>query len=897
MVIKNIKDWCSQKGLSDQTIKEIDFIRNSEPARRVRSKLKNVSGFYPSEKMGLTIQFESRTVELAAIYEKEHDLTVIEYYDQPPSFPIKYLVNGKKQGHLYTPDFFVISENWIGWEEWKTEEELLKLSEKNSNRYCLNDKGQWISPPAEEYAKNRGLSFRIRLSKEINWTYQRNIRFLEDYLLCMEPHVSEESKFALTNLVKSFPGITINEILNRNEKYVADDLYTLIAVDELYIDLYDKPIPDYDLVKVYIDEQTAQAYKNILKCGVSEKTVPNLIKLEVGRDIQWDGRAWAILNIGENKISLLNDESKVIDIPEKTFKEFVVDGKIKGLDDKEDGINKKALDLLKNADKEELAKANYKYGVICQIFNGVPMNSIPISDRTLRYWVKKFKEAETLYGYGFIGLITNNHKRGNRTQRINDKTIELMKEYIEKEYKTITQKTITTVHKMFVDACDQKGYPSTSLKTFCKYVNKQTEYEKAKNRQGRKAAYNNEPFHWYLEHTTPRHGDRPFEIAHLDHTKLDIELVCSTTGKLLGHPWATFMVDAYSRRILSAYLTYDEPSYRSNMMVLKECVKRHGRLPKVLVVDGGKDFQSTYFETFLACYAIQKQVRPPSKPRFGSVCERLFGTTNKIFIHNLVGNTQLMTNVRQVSKEISPRKHAVWTLPLFSEYLFKWLYEIYDTLEHSTLGQSPRDVFLNGIAKTGERNFTLIGDDELFRMLTLPTTKKGNAKVQPGRGVKINHFYYWSNLLYDPDVEGKQVEVRYDPFNMGVAYAYVKKRWIQLRSEYQTDLSNRTEKEIQISFEELRQRKKVQGQKASVSVKQLVDFLRSAQDVERLQMQRLRDKEVKVALTVLEGGKSNKMEKQLQPLPKGNKEKLHSEASSKEENKFNRNRRIVYGEF
>ncbi len=40
MVIKNIKDWCSQKGLSDQTIKEIDFIRNSEPARRVRSKLK-----------------------------------------------------------------------------------------------------------------------------------------------------------------------------------------------------------------------------------------------------------------------------------------------------------------------------------------------------------------------------------------------------------------------------------------------------------------------------------------------------------------------------------------------------------------------------------------------------------------------------------------------------------------------------------------------------------------------------------------------------------------------------------------------------------------------------------------------------------------------------------------
>lgn len=95
MTIKDIKVWCSQKGLSDQAIKEIEFIRNSEPSRRVRSRLKNVSGFYPSKKMGLTIQFESRTVELAAIYEKEHDETVIEYYDQPPSFRIKYLVNGK----------------------------------------------------------------------------------------------------------------------------------------------------------------------------------------------------------------------------------------------------------------------------------------------------------------------------------------------------------------------------------------------------------------------------------------------------------------------------------------------------------------------------------------------------------------------------------------------------------------------------------------------------------------------------------------------------------------------------------------------------------------------------------------------------------------------------------
>src|SRR5204862_8061885 len=98
-------------------------------------------------------------------------------------------------------------------------------------------------------------------------------------------------------------------------------------------------------------------------------------------------------------------------------------------------------------------------------------------------------------------------------------------------------------------------------------------------RQGPRAAAQVEPFYWELERmTTPRHGDRPWEIVHLDHTELDIVLVSSHTGRCLGKPWATFMTDAYSRRLLVVYLTFDPPSYRSGMMALRECVWRYARL-------------------------------------------------------------------------------------------------------------------------------------------------------------------------------------------------------------------------------------------------------------------------------------------------------------------------------
>jgi len=82
--------WYKKLGLAESARAVIDHIRSSNPARRVGGGRHNVSGFYPSKKMGVTIQFESHRVELAAVYELEHDDSVLEYFDQPPSFKLQY---------------------------------------------------------------------------------------------------------------------------------------------------------------------------------------------------------------------------------------------------------------------------------------------------------------------------------------------------------------------------------------------------------------------------------------------------------------------------------------------------------------------------------------------------------------------------------------------------------------------------------------------------------------------------------------------------------------------------------------------------------------------------------------------------------------------------------------
>ncbi|WP_240620335.1 TnsA endonuclease N-terminal domain-containing protein [Peribacillus acanthi] len=905
-MINDFDLFCKDKGIIDETKIYINNnIRNSEPSRRVRSGKGNVRGFYSSKKMGLTIQFESHTLELSGIYSMEFDKNVYEYYDQPEGFTINYIKDGKNRGHRYTADFFVISENFIGWEEWKTEKELSKLIEESPERYCLDENGQWRCPPVEEFAKKKGLSFRIRCSKEINWNLQNNIRFLEDYLLEENPKVSLTSRNIILSYIQSAPNITLDDLLSvSNPAFTADDIYKLIVLGEIYVDLERFLIINFNKFPLYINKETAEAILNAedSKSNKGNGNLDNVVNVEVGKKILWNGNLWTVINMGETEITLLDEAEKIIPLPLKAFEELIKMGSIKSLDnEKSTGYEESDLmDIIMTASPEDLAEANEKYNKYKLHMNG---ESVGVSPRTLRHWNQKFKKAEKEYGRGFYAFISKNHKKGNKTERLNSKVIKLMEKYVTEVYEDKKQRNKSSVYNSFRDKCIENGFDPPSNKTFFKAIEKRSSYEQDLKRRGPKAAYDKEPFFLELSLTTPRHGTRPFEIAHIDHTELDIQLICSKTQKKLGKPWLTLLIDAFSRRVLAFYLTYDAPSYRSCMNTIRECVRKYSRLPKTLVVDGGKDFQSTYFDTLLASNDCHKKIRPGAKPKFGAVCERLFGTTNTVFINNLAGNTQLSKLVRQMTKEFDPRNLAIWTLEVLYEYLYNWFYEIYDQQPHTSLDQSPRDAYQQNVRKTGERKQTYIRYDANFEMLTLPTTTKETAKVQPGQGVKINNCYYNSYELNNPSVEGKQIPVRYDPFDYSKAYAYVGNYWVTLHSQYELEFEGKSAKEIQLATAEIKRRKKETTKEKinGVSASELAKFLAKAESHELLETQRLKDEALKRSLRVIDGGKSKNSNynhidyEEVKPTSKTNK--VTSPTKTEHKKTENNSQFEMYGEF
>lgn len=849
--------WCRRLDLPENAQTTVEHIRKSDPARRVQSGTRNVSGTYPSKKMGFTIQFESHKGELAHVYEMEHDADVLEYYDQPPSFNLDYLGrNGRRIVVLHTPDYFAIHKETAGWEECKPEEELEKLAERSPNRYCRDEEGNWRCPPGEAYAEQFNLYYRVHSSKHTNWTFQRNIQFSEDYLRTDVPQVTETAREAAVSLVTTEPNIKLEELFSKTAGVVTrDEIYTLIAKEELYVDITKFVLAEPQQVPVFPSRETAAAFGNIIEVSTDHSpTRPRFIDLAVGAAIEWNNRSWKIANVGDTDISLIGEDKTFTEIPLEAFEALVRNGRIAGLPLPTDSLNDEAARILSNASEEELRIANDRAELVRLRLRGerLPANN-NVPERTLRCWVAKYKTMETRCGSGYVGLIPQTHLRGFRGRKLPQATLALMAEFIENDYETHKQKRRYEVWCVLKSECEERGVMPPSYKTFARAIRRGAGYRQTLKRKGHRAAYQEEPFYWLLDQQTPRHGDRPFEIGHIDHTEADVECPSSRTGQGLGRPWKTLLTDAYSRRILAVYLTFDPPSYRSCMMVLRECVRLHGRLPQIVVIDGGPEFRSTYFETLLARYECIKKVRPRAKARFGSVCERLFGTTNTQFYYNLEGNTQITRNVRQVTKSVNPKGKATWPLANLYDRECEYAYQVYDQIDHPALGESPRNAFLKGIASTGFRSHRLIPYDEDFLMSTRPSTPKGTAKLLPGRGVKIHHLYYWSESFRDPDIENKQLKVRYDPFDIGTAYALVKNRWVRCHSEYYAVFNGRSEKELLIATKELRAQKTHHSRQFTVSAKRLADFLQSVAAEESLLMQRLRDSEGRHVLNAING--------------------------------------------
>lgn len=379
------------------------------------------------------------------------------------------------------------------------------------------------------------------------------------------------------------------------------------------------------------------------------------------------------------------------------------------------------------------------------------------------------------------------HRCGNRLRRLSDAHRQLLNEVIAE---TKADKNDSSAAVGFREYQRRfKGTPfSDSDRCVCErtfyylFCRKNGDPELARQRGGRRAgnasAHSIDPLRRTLLAT------RSFAVAHVDHYLVDIDLFLGRTRKskpITRRPWLTAMVDAYSGEVLANWLSYKSPSRESCAMVIRDCVSRHRKLPEILVVDGGPEFDSLHFTTLLASLNVTRMERPPEDPRFGKEVERLFGAFKESFARGLPGFVPGVSASRKVSGDHSAANRA--------RIKFHELLELLENFTFGGYNHEPKPGGLetrSGLRAASEATLPFSGRPvSLDTRLLIQTAIPAHAscyQIAVGRGVRVYGDWYSCRALLDYDGIKKNVQIRIEPFDKSVIYICVSDRWHVCRS-------------------------------------------------------------------------------------------------------------------
>lgn len=827
--------------------------RSSEPDRRVASSriAGNVSGTFPSRKMGRTIQFESHSIERHAIVAKyENDPDCLEYWDQP--FLIESLVyegkNGRKSRSKHTPDFLVIMKNGFFVDEWKPEHKLLDLEKKGGSRFTFDKDGRWRFLAAEEWCAIRGLSYRVRLDKDLNRVLVQNIEYLQDYLHPKAVPPSPEKAESIKGHIRLNPWVSLGSLL-RLGVGSADDILYMISRGDLLANIEGQFLHETDNAYVYRSPEDMEIHKTFRSEETSSR-VPAVLKrlpLEEGSPILWDGKPWIVANWGEGTVTLTSG-SILMPLPRDQFDRLYSGGAIKPVEWPMIGVEDLIPEYLQRP-PEAYREALRRMEILDKIARGETLSPDEVKDkRTYKRWRARMRKSKAALGWELAGLLPDISFRGNRGSRVGSSNENLARQAIE-AIKTPDRKGVQFAYQSYAIDCEKEGEIPMSEKSFMKRMRQDSRKDFVECREGHKVAYQVGGFVPAFERDPFRHGVHPWDFAHIDHTQVPLFLESSIGLEWKEKPWLTLIIATQCRRVLGFYLTFDPPSYVSCMMALREVIRCFGRLPRTIVVDGGKDFRSTDFEVFLARCESGKKTRPPHQPRFGSMVESALGLTIEQLFNNLDGNSQA-TRERTMTESTDPRNRIRYTLSELHAVLQHFFYKVYDQSAHSGIGCSPKEAYENGLKIGGARDHIVIPWNQEILYLSSPSVPGGTRKVTYRKGIEVFGIDYYSYELDANGVPDSKVDVKYDPDNAGQVFVYANNRWIRCLSEHHQVFARWTVKEVALASATLRKKEQSKRMSRGERMKNLVRYLQSGECQDELKERR--EKAVETALSTPE---------------------------------------------
>lgn len=206
-----------------------------------------------------------------------------------------------------------------------------------------------------------------------------------------------------------------------------------------------------------------------------------------------------------------------------------------------------------------------------------------------------------------------------------------------------------------------------------------------------------------------RRVDHILEIVEIDHTPLDI-LVVDSDGVVLGRPYATIVIDRFSRCVLGLHISLAGHGTEAVFSALRHALLPKSYLsdrfaalnlewncygwPSTVLMDNGAEFHAESVVDALLQLAIIGEYAKSRTPNDKPFVERFIKTLNYSFIHKLPGTT-----LAKVDKRIGFKSEdeACLTLEELDKKIHLWICNQYHLRPHRGLGKrAPLTVWNEG---------------------------------------------------------------------------------------------------------------------------------------------------------------------------------------------------------
>jgi len=370
--------------------------------------------------------------------------------------------------------------------------------------------------------------------------------------------------------------------------------------------------------------------------------------------------------------------------------------------------------------------------------------------------------------------LTHYSRSGNRTSRLHSDQERAIEDVVQDYWQTGKARSGNELYQLFIDECERRGIEPCGRWRLDKRRREQSPLRHALSTGGFRA------YHAVRPRTDPRMQSLPplgyGQVLHVDSSDLDVR--CAP-NLMVGMPAvkAKFYlgIDGATGDTMAHSLVFGSARTDGLALLMREYVKRHAMLPRMIHLDRGSENTSRWLKEF-AEGRISLRHSPTAASAWNGLVENAIKQVNDQVAHKLEGSTAPDQKGRSVDGRFKSYRNARTSFVVIANQFVSYIYGDLASAPRSD-GSSPIDKRKELIGIYGKLGSPCEFNDDLIIQTSVRITRRLSS--DPRRGVRTADGWFCSDELLRYMRQHKVQQVRSDCCDPTILHVKIGNQWLR----------------------------------------------------------------------------------------------------------------------